>query len=275
MSALGHFRQIGIVPPVTACPLRSKSGQTRACFAMSALCRQCCKSPAWAAIPKSQEATFTWGNERPSGGERSPQCGRPFDPRNAEALSWALATMARASRGRPAASSSIALRKQAMARSAVRASSVGGMLITPDDARSCPNFVRCRLTTLAYGPSRPRFDGIFEIIRVVGRHLISIAEVHAIIARAHLAQGQPEMSRDRFGLLERHSAVHWWFRSLVASPPVRHLLLCTKHLFAAAMAAIACRGLKDERPSRSRRRDWRVVCYCLDDGTGAGRQHPT
>src|SRR5262249_59797578 len=41
MSALGHFRQIGIVPPVTACPLRSKSGQTRACFAMSALCGQC------------------------------------------------------------------------------------------------------------------------------------------------------------------------------------------------------------------------------------------
>jgi len=40
-------------------------------------------------------------------------------------------------------------------------------------------------------------DGIFEIIRVVGRHLISIAEVHAIVARAHLAQGQPEMSRNR------------------------------------------------------------------------------
>jgi hypothetical protein len=48
-------------------------------------------------------------------------------PRNTEALSWALATMARASRGRPAASYSIALRKQAMARSAVWASSVGGM----------------------------------------------------------------------------------------------------------------------------------------------------
>src|SRR5262249_46275480 len=78
-------------------------------------------------------------------------------------------------------------------------------------------------------------DGIFEIIRVVGRHLVSIAEVHAIVARAHLAQGQPEMSRDRFGLLERHSAVHWWFRSLVASPPVRHLLLCAKHLFVEAI----------------------------------------
>ena len=43
------------------------------------------------------------------------------------------------------------------------------------------------------------------------------------------------MSRDRFGLLERHSAVHWWFRSLVASPPVRHLLLCAKHLFVETM----------------------------------------
>ena len=78
-----HFRQIGMLLTVTACPLRSRSGQTRACFANVRFVRQCCKSPAWAAIPKSQEATFTWGNERPSGGERSPQCGRPFDPRNA------------------------------------------------------------------------------------------------------------------------------------------------------------------------------------------------
>src|SRR5215471_10115997 len=80
-------------------------------------------------------------------------------------------------------------------------------------------------------------DGVFETVRVVRRHLVSIAEVHAIVARAHLAQGEPEMSRDRFGLLERHSAVHWWFRSLVASPPVRHLLLCAKHLFVEARTA--------------------------------------
>ena len=40
-------------------------------------------------------------------------------------------------------------------------------------------------------------DGVFEIVRVVGRGLISIAEVHAVVARAHLAQGQPEMSRNR------------------------------------------------------------------------------
>jgi hypothetical protein len=35
------------------------------------------------------------------------------------------------------------------------------------------------------------FDGIFEIVRVVGRGLVSIAEVHAIGARAHLAQSEP------------------------------------------------------------------------------------
>jgi hypothetical protein len=44
---------------------------------------------------------------------------------------WPSTTMARASRGRSAASSSIALRKQAMARSAVRASSVGGTFLLP------------------------------------------------------------------------------------------------------------------------------------------------
>jgi hypothetical protein len=56
---------------------------------------------------------------------------RSIMPRNSEALSCALATMARASRGRPAANSSIALRKQAIVRSAVRASSVGGMFSCP------------------------------------------------------------------------------------------------------------------------------------------------
>src|SRR6516225_7433797 len=78
-------------------------------------------------------------------------------------------------------------------------------------------------------------DGVFEIVRVVGRGLVSIAEVHAIVARAHLAQSEPEMSRDRFGFLERHDAVHWRFRFLVALPPASDLLLCAKHLFVAAM----------------------------------------
>ena len=30
-------------------------------------------------------------------------------------------------------------------------------------------------------------DGVFEIVRVVSRRFVSIAEVHAIVARAHLA----------------------------------------------------------------------------------------
>src|SRR5262245_8704570 len=49
-------------------------------------------------------------------------------------------------------------------------------------------------------------DGIFEIVRVVGRGLVSIAEVHAVIARAKLAQSEPEMARDRFCFLQRHGA---------------------------------------------------------------------
>ena len=47
-------------------------------------------------------------------------------------------------------------------------------------------------------------DGIFEIVRVVSRGLVPIAEVHAIFAGAHLAQSEPEMARNRFGFLERH-----------------------------------------------------------------------
>jgi hypothetical protein len=51
------------------------------------------------------------------------------------------------------------------------------------------------------------------------------------------------MARDRFGFLERHGAVHWRFRFLVALPPAPDLLLCAKDLFVAAMVAIApCRA---------------------------------
>src|SRR5262249_25408476 len=50
-------------------------------------------------------------------------------------------------------------------------------------------------------------SGVFEIVRVVGRGLVSIAKVHAIVAGAHHAQSEPEMARDRFGLLERHGFV--------------------------------------------------------------------
>jgi hypothetical protein len=47
-------------------------------------------------------------------------------------------------------------------------------------------------------------DGVFEIVRVVSRGLVSIAEVHAIVARAQQAQRESKMSRNRFGFLECH-----------------------------------------------------------------------
>src|SRR5262249_20767873 len=47
-------------------------------------------------------------------------------------------------------------------------------------------------------------DGVFEIVRVVGRGLVSIAEVHAIVTRAYLAQSEPETACNGFGFLERH-----------------------------------------------------------------------
>jgi hypothetical protein len=50
-------------------------------------------------------------------------------------------------------------------------------------------------------------DGIFETVRVVSRGFVSIAEVHSIRGRAHLAQSEPEMARDRFGFLEHHGFV--------------------------------------------------------------------
>jgi hypothetical protein len=50
-------------------------------------------------------------------------------------------------------------------------------------------------------------DGVFKTVRVVGRSLVFIGEVHAIVARAHSAQGETEMARDRFGFLERHGVV--------------------------------------------------------------------
>ena len=34
-------------------------------------------------------------------------------------------------------------------------------------------------------------DGVFEIVRVIGLGLVSIGEVHAIVAGAYLAQSEP------------------------------------------------------------------------------------
>src|SRR5262249_61279820 len=54
------------------------------------------------------------------------------------------------------------------------------------------------------GHRNPGINGVFELVCVVGRGLVAIAEVHAIDAGAQLAQGKPEMARNRFGFLERH-----------------------------------------------------------------------
>jgi hypothetical protein len=102
-------------------------------------------------------------------------------------------------------------------------------------------------------------DRVFETVGVVGRGLVSIAEVHAIFARAHLAKSEPEMTSDRFGFSERHGFVKsssgstsrrlvtpaanqrlpipviGGIRLLVALPPVRDLLLRAKHLFVPAI----------------------------------------
>jgi Tripartite tricarboxylate transporter family receptor len=48
---------------------------------------------------------------------------------------------------------------------------------------------------------------VFKTVCVVGRSLVFIGEVHAIVARARSAQGETEMARDRFGFLERHGVV--------------------------------------------------------------------
>src|SRR5262249_23339456 len=63
------------------------------------------------------------------------------------------------------------------------------------------NSVRCSSQRSLTGDLNRGIDGVFEILRVVGRGLVSVAAAHAIVAGAHLAQGEPEMSRDRFGLL--------------------------------------------------------------------------
>jgi hypothetical protein len=67
------------------------------------------------------------------------------------------------------------------------------------------NSVWCSLSPTGH-PNRG-IDRVFETVSVVGRGLVSIAEVHAIVARAHLAKSEPEMTSDRFGFSERHGFV--------------------------------------------------------------------
>ena len=74
--------------------------------------------------------------------------------------------------------------------------------LAADEAQTWRAIVNARSLT---GQLNRSNDGVFEIVRVVGRRLVSIAEVHAVVARAHLAQSEPEMARNRFGFLERQS----------------------------------------------------------------------
>src|SRR6266699_2698524 len=69
------------------------------------------------------------------------------------------------------------------------------------------------------------FDGIFEIVRVVSRRFVSIAEVHSIRARAHLAQSEPEMAGDRFSFLERHGFLNRHWEAAALEPPAKHRTL--------------------------------------------------
>jgi hypothetical protein len=78
-------------------------------------------------------------------------------------------------------------------------------------------FRRCQVTVQPWTAQRLQpslmghlnrsIDGVFEIVRVVGRSFVSIAEVHAIFARAQQAQREPEVARNRFRFLERHGLV--------------------------------------------------------------------
>jgi hypothetical protein len=61
-----------------------------------------------------------------------------------------------------------------------------------------------RLQRSLMGHLNRSIDGVFEIVRVVGRGFVSIAEVHAIFARVQQAQREPEVARNRFRFLERH-----------------------------------------------------------------------
>ena len=53
--AMGHFRQIGTLPPLTRCPLRSESGHARTGLDLSASCQKRTHAPllkAWSTTPQ-------------------------------------------------------------------------------------------------------------------------------------------------------------------------------------------------------------------------------
>ena len=71
----------------------------------------------------------------------------------------------------------------------------------------CSHHVWCSSQRSLTGHLNRGINGVIEIVRVVGRGLVSIAEVHAIFARAQQAQREPEVARNRFRFLERYGLV--------------------------------------------------------------------
>jgi Arabinose-binding domain of AraC transcription regulator, N-term len=189
--------------------------------------------------------------------------------------------MARAFCGRAAASSSIALRKQAMARSAVRASSVGGMF-SFSVLNGCGDAITSRLCTVELqssptGHLNRGMDGVFEIVPVVSRGLVSIAEVHAIVARAHLAQSEPEMARERLGFLKRHgpsmsSRYPWSADPLLSRFAPRVGLVTLRQTFVRRSHGggdRSCWGLKDEQSELFSPEFWTGLGFNPDGARGA------
>ena len=92
-------------------------------------------------------------------------------------------------------------------KSSRRGSALAASAITRSSGDARSRLQLCMVQPLASGHPNRGIDRVFETISVVGRGLVSIAEVHAIVARAHLAKSEPEMTSDRFGFSERHGFV--------------------------------------------------------------------
>ena len=83
-------------------------------------------------------------------------------------------------------------------------SALAGSAITRSSGDARSRLQLCMVQLSPTGHPNRGIDRVFETVSVVGRGLVSIAEVHAIVARAHLAKSEPEMTSDRFGFSERH-----------------------------------------------------------------------
>jgi hypothetical protein len=78
----------------------------------------------------------------------------------------------------------------------------GFVILRQTFVHGCQNHGLCDQLRFGFGvstsrlrPSQRGIDGFYEIVRVISRGLVSIAEVHAIVARAQQAQRESEVSR--------------------------------------------------------------------------------